>query len=94
MRELSDHGSTTPTTDALRRRQQERLTRFFVGFAIVEGALLAACVLAIYVLDLIDPEIGIWLLIGVAALSATVLSTVLITATRRNQRELDQSHGG
>lgn len=94
MIEHSDHDSTTPPAEELRRRQQERLSRFFIGFAIVEGLLLGACVLAIYVLGLIDPEIGIWLLLGVAAVSATVLTTFLMATTRRNQRELEQSTDG
>ncbi len=94
MIEHSDHGSSTPPADQLRRHQQERLSRFFIGFAIVEGLLLGACVLAIFVLELIDPELGIWLLVGVAAVSATVLSTFLMATTKRNQRELEQSTDG
>lgn len=85
---------TNPSSDQrafeLRRQQQQRLSRFFLVFAMVEGAAIAACVLAIFVLELIDPDLGIWVLLAVAALGATILSAYILTRTRRNQQELEE----
>lgn len=90
MSDFPDHDSTDARAAELRRRQQEQLTRFFIVFAVTEGLVLAVCVIAIFVLELVDPELGIWVLLAVAALGAAVLSGYLLTTTRRNQRELDE----
>lgn len=88
------HSSDTDPSDArareLSRRRQEQMSRFFVAFAVVEGLLLAVSVIAIYVLELIDPELGVWVLIGIGVLGGTVLSTYILSTNRRNQRELDK----
>ena len=88
------HSSDTDPSDArareLSRQRQEQMSRFFVAFAVVEGLLLAVSVIAIYVLELIDPELGVWVLIGIAVLGGTVLSTYILSTNRRNQRELDK----
>ena len=80
--------STTPAVDELRRTQAARMQRFFVRFALVEGAALIAAVVLVFVIEIIDPAIGIWVLIALALIGASVLSTVLLSETRRRQREL------
>ncbi|GAA1308190.1 hypothetical protein [Brachybacterium tyrofermentans] len=88
------HSSDTDPSDArareLSRQRQEQMSRFFVAFAVVEGLLLAVSVIAIYVLELIDPELGVWVLIGIGVLGGTVLSTYILSTNRRNRRELDK----
>ncbi|MGP9844677.1 hypothetical protein [Brachybacterium sp. 107] len=88
------HSSDTDPSDAgakeLARQRQEQMSRFFVAFAVVEGLLLAGSVIAIYVLELIDPALGIWVLLGIAVIGGTVLSSCILSANRRSQRELDK----
>ena len=82
--------SSTPAVDELRRAQSARMQRFFVRFALVEGAVLIAAVVLLFVVEIIDPAIGIWVLIALALIGASVLSTVLLSETRRRQRELEE----
>lgn len=69
------------------------MTRFFMGFALIEGVLLAAGVVAVYLLQLIDPEQGIWLLVAIGVLGAVVLSGSLLSMTRRHAREMRELTG-
>lgn len=78
---------------ALRKEQQQRMTRFFMAFALIEGVLLAAGVVAVYLLELIDPEQGIWLLVVIGVLGAVVLSGSLLSMTRRHAREMRELTG-
>lgn len=94
---MSDSSATSPAPDGdgeLRRRQQAELSRFFVRFAMIEAAVLTAAVVIIFVLELIDPSLGIWVLIALAAIGATVLSGYLVTTTRRHQRERGELRRG
>lgn len=50
-----------------------------------------AAVIVIFVLQLIDPDVGIWVLLALVVLGASVLSGYLLTTTRRHQRERDES---
>lgn len=74
--------------DAMQRQQ-----KLFVRFAIVEGLVLALAVVAIYVLKLIDPDVGVFVILGVALVGATVLSLLLIREVKRRQRELAEAKG-
>lgn len=69
------------------------MTRFFIAFALVEGALIAAGVVVVYLLGLIDPEQGIWLLVVIGVLGAFVLSGSLLSMTRRHAREMHDLTG-
>lgn len=82
--------SSTTAVDELRRAQSARMQRFFVRFALVEGTVLIAAVVLLFVVEIIDPAIGIWVLIALALIGASVLSTVLLSETRRRQRELEE----
>ncbi|MFE6734516.1 hypothetical protein [Microbacterium sp. NPDC057650] len=74
--------------DAMQRQQ-----KLFVRFAIVEGLVLALAVVAIYVLKLVDPDAGIFVILGVAVVGAFVLSLLLIREVKRRQRELAEAKG-
>ncbi len=73
----------------LRRRQQAQRSRFFIRFAIVEAIVLVLAVVAVFVLELIDPDMGIWVLIALAALGSVILSGYLVSTTQRDRRELE-----
>ena len=79
--------------DALKREHQQRLTRFFVTFALVEGLALAAAVVVVYVLGLVDPQQGVWLIIGVAVVGGLVLSMSLLSMVRRHTRDVKDVTG-
>lgn len=60
--------------DDFRRRQ----TRLFMTFALIEAPVFIVLAIAIYGLELIDPEIGVWLLIAAAVLGGSILSFLLM----------------
>ncbi len=73
---------------ALTREHQQRLSRFFIAFALIEGLAFAGAVVVVYVLGLIDPEQGIWLVVGVAVAGGLVLTISLLSMVRRHARDL------
>ena len=83
------HGSPASTrVEELRRTQQKRQQRALIGFAVAEGFVLAIAVIVVYVLQLVEPVVGVWLLVAIALVGGGLLSTYLVTSMRRNQREL------
>ncbi|WP_422115265.1 hypothetical protein [Brachybacterium sp. UNK5269] len=81
------NSSAVSPEDAARRDRQQKLQRFFVTFAVIEGVLLAAAVVLIYVLEVIDPAIGHWVLIAIALLGGLVLSSYLMKNVQGNRPE-------
>lgn len=75
--------------DELRRVQQKRRQRMLMAFALIEGLVLALAVIAIYVLRLIDPAMGVWVLVAIALVGGSALSAFLVLSLRRDQRELE-----
>lgn len=83
------HGSPASTrVEELRRTQQKRQQRALIGFAVAEGFVLAIAVIVVYVLQLVEPVVGVWLLVAIALVGGGLLSTYLVTSMRRHQREL------
>ncbi|MEW1975763.1 hypothetical protein AB0301_11920 [Microbacterium profundi] len=80
--------SNDPRVEELKRQHQRRQTRLLVTIALVEGIALAVAAIAVYVLGLVDPDQGIWILIGIAAVGAFVMSTSLMSMIRRHAREM------
>ncbi|MDR2999375.1 MAG: hypothetical protein LBU78_14775 [Microbacterium sp.] len=74
--------------DAMQRQQ-----KLFVRFAIVEGLVLALAVVAVYVLKIVDPDVGVFVILGVAMVGALVLSLLLIREVKRRQRESAEARG-
>ena len=70
-----------------------RQTRFFLTFALIEGAVLAILVAVIYAFGLIDPEIGIWYLVAVALAGGFVLSMFLVRLIQARTRAIAQAKG-
>lgn len=85
--------SNDDRVQALKREHQQRQTRFFITFALIEGLALAAAVVIVYVLELVDPEQGVWLLVGIAVIGGLVLSMGLLSMVRRHAREMDDVTG-
>lgn len=88
---LSNSSAADPRVEALKRQHQQRLSRFFLTFAVVEGLAIAAAIVVVYVLDVLDvldPEYGIWVLLAVAAIGATVMSVGIMSMTRRHAQEM------
>lgn len=86
-------GPTDYSTQARVQRINEdfarRRSRFFLGFAIVEGLLLAAAVVvAVYVLEVGDPDQGFWIIAAVAALGAMVMAGWIVSSTRAQQQAI------
>lgn len=83
------HGSPASTrVEELRRTQQKRQQRALIGFAVAEGFVLAIAVIVVYVLQLVEPVVGVWLLVAIALVGGGLLSTYIVTSMRRHQREL------
>ncbi|WP_194421054.1 hypothetical protein [Microbacterium abyssi] len=80
--------SNDDRVDALKRQHQQRQTRFFIAFAIIEGIALLAGVVVVYLLELIDPEQGIWLLVAIALIGGFILSMSLVSIGRRHAQEM------
>lgn len=67
--------------------ESRQLTRFFIGFAIVEGAVLAAILLAM-VFEVITAQQMIPLIIGVALVGGLVLTWRILSYTKQRQGAL------
>lgn len=86
-------GSNDPRLAALRERQQQEQKRLFITFAAIEGLLIAAALVVVYLLGVIDPEQGVWVLVAIAALGGFVFSTMLLSLVRRHTRERNELTG-
>ena len=88
---MSQHPRGSPAStraEELRRTQQKRQQRALIGFAVAEGFVLAIAVIVVYVLQLVEPVVGVWLLVAIALVGGGLLSTYIVTSMRRHQREL------
>lgn len=87
---LSD--MTDYSTQAQVRRISEEFarkrSRLFVAFACIEGAMLAGAVIVVYVLKLVDPDVGVWILVALALIGSLVLSTMIIRQIKAQQQAI------
>lgn len=92
---LSD--MTDYSTEAQVRRISEEFarkrSRMFVAFACIEGALLAGAVIVIYVLNLVDPDVGVWILVALALIGSLVLSTAIMRQIKAQQQAIRDAGG-
>jgi len=88
-----DSASHDPRLRALEQDQQQRRARFFLTFAVIEGIVLAAAVIAIFVLELVDPDIGVFVLVAIAAVGGGVMAFSIMSQNRRFQRERQDMFG-
>lgn len=69
------------------QRRPEDLGRAVLPVALVNGAVLVAAVLVVYVFELVDPALGIWIIVALAA----VTSMYMVATIRRFQRSVATS---
>jgi len=83
---------TDYSTQAQVRRISEEFarkrSRLFVAFACIEGAMLAGAVIVVYVLKLVDPDVGVWILVALALIGSLVLSTMIIRQIKAQQQAI------
>ncbi|WP_102193601.1 hypothetical protein [Microbacterium aurantiacum] len=71
----------------------QRQTRLFRNFALVEGSVLLIVVVVVYVLGLVDPDVGVWVLAGVALIGGVSLSALLMQHLKKRAAALAQARG-
>lgn len=71
----------------------KRQTRLFLGFALVEGPVLLILAVAIYGFEVIDPDLGIWLLVAVALVGGFLMSALLTRQIQARTRAIAQAKG-
>lgn len=88
---------TDYSTQAQVRRISEEFarkrSRLFVAFACIEGAMLAGAVIVVYVLKLVDPDVGVWILVALALIGSLVLSTMIIRQIKAQQQAIHDVGG-
>jgi len=88
---------TDYSTEAQVRRISEEFarkrSRMFVAFACIEGAMLAGAVIVVFVLKLVDPNLGVWILVALALVGSLVLSTMIIQQIRAQQQAIRDAGG-
>lgn len=89
--------ATDYSTPAQVRRIAEdfrrRRTRMLVAFACVEAPVLVGAIVVVYVLKLVDPQFGMWLVVGVAVISGMALSALILGQIRAEQRAIREVGG-
>lgn len=88
-----DETSVNGRVGAVARDFAQRQTKLFVRFATIEGAILVPAVVAIFVLELIDPKIGIWVIMGIAAVGGIILMTLVMNLQKQRQNAIDAARG-
>lgn len=91
---MSDAGdSIDARVQAVEAHFRARQTRLFLGFALVEGPVLLILTVAIYGFGVIDPDIGIWLLVAVALIGGFLMSTLLVRQMQARTQAVAQAKG-
>jgi nitrate reductase NapE component len=78
---------------AVEKEYMSRQTRLFITFALIEGPVLVLLAVAIYGFELIDPEIGIWLIVAVAVIGGFLMSMLLMRLMQARVRAVAQAKG-
>lgn len=72
---------------------RRRLSRLMVTFASVEAVALVALAVAIYALEIVDPELGIWFIVVAAVAGGSILSFLLMKHMRDRTAAVAQARG-
>lgn len=75
MTDANDY-STPAQVRRISEEFRRRRARMFIAFACVEGPVLLGVIVVVYVLKLVDPQFGMWLVVGVAVISGLSLSAL------------------
>ncbi|WP_353112532.1 hypothetical protein [Microbacterium sp.] len=71
-----------------------RMQRALILMAVLEGGALLVAGLAIYALDLIEPDRGVFILVGIALLGGMLFSYFVIRFAKQKQQAIEQAKGG
>lgn len=94
VRVMSNTGDSIESRlSAVEKEYAARQSRLFLRFAMVEGALLLVTALVVYVFELVDPEVGVWILVAIAALGGFSLSGLLMRHMQSRTRAIAQARG-
>ncbi len=85
--------SIAARVQAVETEYRKRQVRMFRNFALVEVAVLAVVVLAVYVFELVDPEVGPFLLVGIAMVGGVGLSVLLMQHIKSRNAAIAQATG-
>jgi len=78
---------------AVEKEYAARQSRLFLRFAMVEGALLLIAVLVVYVFEVVDPDVGVWILVAIAAIGGFGLSALIMRHMQARTRAIAQARG-
>jgi nitrate reductase NapE component len=78
---------------AVEKEYMSRQTRLFITFALIEGPVLVLLAIAIYGVELIDPEIGIWFIVAVAVVGGFLMSMLLMRLIQARARAVAHAKG-
>jgi len=65
-----------------RRSTAANNQRLLIRTAIINGALLMAAVVAVFVLELVEPELGVWVVVAVALLTGLIMALTVMRIQR------------
>lgn len=78
---------------AVEKEYAARQSKLFVRFAMAEAAVLVIAVLVVYVFNLVDPDVGVWILVGIAAVGGFVLSALLVRHMQSRTQAIARAKG-
>lgn len=88
-----DDTSVAGRVRAVQQEYAAKQNRFFILFAIIEGGLLALLGVLIYGVEVIDPDVGLWILLGVAAVGGFTMMALLMRLLTQRNAAVDQARG-
>ncbi|MGP6169847.1 hypothetical protein ACTU6U_15195 [Microbacterium sp. A196] len=80
--------SNDDRVDQLRRQHQQRQTRFFIAFAVIEGFAFITTLIVVFALGLVDADLGVWILLAIALIGGAFMSVSLLAMRRRHSQEI------
>ena len=89
---LADDSSISARVTAVEKEYAARLNRTFIGVP-VRSTVVGLAVVVVYVLELVQPEIGMFIILGVALLGGVALSAFLMSHMRARTRAVAQARG-
>lgn len=70
-----------------------RQTKLFIRFALIEGPILLLLAVLIFGFEIIDPDIGVWFLVGVAVIGGFLMSVLLLRLVQARAQAVAQAKG-
>lgn len=90
----SAQASNDPRVTALREQFGARQRKFFLTFGVGEMIVLGLTVLALYVFEIVEPDLRVPILVIVVLLCGSVMAFGIMSMTRNYQRDLRDITGG